>query len=125
MATSFGFPDTTTSATTGPGSTTGTDSCTAKRPSPICSRPPLTAWPRPDLPPDWQERVAETVPAPEPEPAKPVRKRRGYRISELAHLPEAHWLIESHFAKNSMGIIYGDSDSGKSFLALAMGLSLA
>lgn len=60
-----------------------------------------------------------------PEPQKDKRRRRGYKISELVSLPPLQWQVESHFARNSLCIMYGEWETGKSFVAQDMALSIA
>lgn len=45
-------------------------------------------------------------------------------IRELEKLPPLSWLVEGHFPKGGLATIYGEPGSGKSFLALDIGLSI-
>ena len=63
-----------------------------------------------------------------PEPEAQGDRARVFKtlsIEELLALPEPKALIEEMFTENSFSIIYGAPGSGKSFLAIDMGLSIA
>src|SRR5688500_3788914 len=48
-----------------------------------------------------------------------------FSIEELSALPSPEWLIDGVIERNALGVIYGPSGSGKSFLALDVALSVA
>lgn len=52
------------------------------------------------------------------------RKRRGYKLGELKHLPPVRYLIKQHLTTNSFGVLYGPSGAGKSFVAIEMAMSI-
>lgn len=56
------------------------------------------------------------------------RKVEGLRIlsyAEMAAMPEPEWLVEGLIQKRSTGLMFGKSNSFKSFLAIDIGLSVA
>ena len=50
---------------------------------------------------------------------------RIYSISELMELPPQSWLVKGVIPKTGMGIVYGDSGSGKTFITIDLALSIA
>lgn len=50
---------------------------------------------------------------------------RVYSISELMALPPQSWLVKGVIPKTGMGIVYGDSGSGKTFITIDLALSIA
>jgi hypothetical protein len=50
---------------------------------------------------------------------------RVYSISELMELPPQSWLVKGVIPKTGMGIVYGDSGSGKTFITIDLALSIA
>lgn len=50
---------------------------------------------------------------------------RIYSISELMALPPQTWLVKGVIPKTGMGIVYGDSGSGKTFITIDLALSIA
>lgn len=72
--------------------------------------------------------LAEATPDYEPatEPLHPVSAFGAIHWSELdQHETRADWLVEDLFFQGNAGMIYGEPGSGKSFLALHMGLCVA
>ena len=56
--------------------------------------------------------------------AKPPKQYR-YSFDELLKLPPAEWLIDRHFGKRSLSMLFGESNCGKSFVALDMAFCVA
>jgi DNA transposition AAA+ family ATPase len=54
-----------------------------------------------------------------------VGRFRLYKPAELDDLPEPNWLIEGILPANALGVLYGASGVGKTFVALSMALSIA
>ena len=50
---------------------------------------------------------------------------RVYSISELMALPPQTWLVKGVIPQTGMGIVYGDSGSGKTFITIDLALSIA
>jgi hypothetical protein len=50
---------------------------------------------------------------------------RVYNISELMALPPQTWLVKGVIPQTGMGIVYGDSGSGKTFITIDLTLSIA
>ncbi len=50
---------------------------------------------------------------------------RVYSISELMVLPPQTWLVKGVIPQTGMGIVYGDSGSGKTFITIDLALSIA
>lgn len=50
---------------------------------------------------------------------------RVYNIAELMALPPQSWLVKGVIPQTGMGIVYGDSGSGKTFIAIDLALSIA
>lgn len=70
------------------------------------------------------EKLEELQPT---SPARDMKRdmKRSYSITELAALPKPEWQIRGLFPEKSIVILWGQSGSGKSFLALEWGLSTA
>jgi hypothetical protein len=65
---------------------------------------------------------------PPPEPAatgQPVRRRRGYKPSQIRLLPLIEWQVQDHFPTHCLVMIFGASGVGKSFVGLDIALSVA
>lgn len=48
-----------------------------------------------------------------------------YSIAELMALPPQSWLVKGVIPETGMGIVYGDSGSGKTFISIDLALSIA
>ena len=51
--------------------------------------------------------------------------RRGFLIDDLDSIPSPCWQVKDHFSENSLVVMYGPSNVGKSFKGLDLGLSIA
>jgi len=58
-------------------------------------------------------------------PKTPEDKRRGYLPKDLMNMPDPTWLVEKHFTVRSFNVVFGEYETGKTFIALDMGLSIA
>jgi len=68
----------------------------------------------------YQEDVSgdfEVIAEPPPDPAKVERFKR-YSVSELLQRPPPKWIVRGVIPDAEIGVIYGASGSGKSFIAL-------
>jgi ABC-type dipeptide/oligopeptide/nickel transport system ATPase component len=54
---------------------------------------------------------------------KPIYKIMSF--DEIEQLPPPEWVIDQHFTENTVNAIWGESGSGKSFVALAMSMAIA
>jgi hypothetical protein len=88
----------------------------------------------PDPPPEDEDDagvpapVAKSVPTPSklPTPGPPARSRfTPLTLKEIADLPPPEWLIEDLVPEDGLVVLYGEPRAGKSFVALAWGLSVA
>lgn len=83
------------------------------------------------------ERVVEPEPAPEPEQAvppgavpefdgvEPPPKHRTFGIGERIGTHRPEWLVKPLMRKNTVSVLFGESGSRKTWLALDLGLSVA
>ncbi len=101
----------------------------------------VAAVPKPSPSDTAEQRAADAppglqrdVPLPEPDAEMPVdapvggERRSRFRIytcDELERLPPVAWLIERHIPLGGFTVLYGAPGSGKSFLSLAWGLTVA
>lgn len=62
----------------------------------------------------------------EMEPEKLTNKFRFFSADEICSHPEpVVWLVKNYFSENDLGVIFGESGSGKSFIGIDLGLSVA
>lgn len=52
-------------------------------------------------------------------------RRRAYTLDELEKISSPGWLVQGHVAQQSLVLIYGASNVGKSFFVIDLGLSIA
>lgn len=78
---------------------------------------------------DAQVKAAE-APTPEPEPSQPDEAAKPLKFQfqaahEFAVLEDEEWLIEDVLPRAQLGVVYGASGSGKSFVTLDMVFAIA
>jgi hypothetical protein len=72
-----------------------------------------------------QPTVEFTAPEPQGDPEYNRLKSRMFTTTELFELPPPEWLIEGIMPKNALAVLWGQSGSYKSFLALDWALCIA
>ena len=68
------------------------------------------------------QHIPETA---KPKTHKPTSKLHFLTYDEMLRLPEPEWLVEDVIQRNSAALLFGKSNSFKSFLAIDIGLSVA
>lgn len=72
------------------------------------------------------QEAPDTAPTPPTTPAPAVDTRRGfYWASELDNLPPPRWLVHEVIPEHGLVLLYGESSSGKSTLAVDIGMRVA
>ena len=71
------------------------------------------------------DAAVEAIIKPAPVGPQPSRRKRAFTIGELSALPKRQWHVKGLFPERSNVILWGESGSGKTFLALDWSLCTA
>jgi hypothetical protein len=55
---------------------------------------------------------------------KPPKQKRIFSIAECLNQPKPNWLVKGHIRKNTLTVVFGDSQTLKSFWMMSMGVSI-